>query len=264
MEIKKYKKIFSLVENTLRENSCLPRRLFDSVFGEYKTYENQKYSDNEYYHKMVGIIFYSGFRAETVTKKLDTILSHFPDYETVANYGQNEIDQILSDPKMIRNLKKIEACIKNAKIFKEIISEYSSFDNYVKSFEPNSSFENLMLFKEEIEYKFAFLGGITVYHFMTDIGLPVLKPDRVITRIFKRLKLIENEKQYLKTIIQGRKFSQATNYPIRYIDIIFVKYGHEGEDKTFGLENGICLERNPKCDICGVREYCAYFTNNQK
>ncbi|WP_094226858.1 hypothetical protein [Methanolobus psychrotolerans] len=60
---------------------------------------------------------------------------------------------------------------------------------------------------------------------MTEIGLPVLKPDRVITRIFKRIGLIESEDQLLKTVIHGRKFSQETGLPIRYIDIIFAIYG---------------------------------------
>lgn len=113
-----------------------------------------------------------------------------------------------------------------------------------------------MLLKEELEYKFNYLGNITVYHFLTDIGLPVLKLDRVITRIFKRLGLIENEKQLLKTVIQGRKFAEATKLPIRYIDIIFVRYGQQGESKFFSMIDGICLEKYPKCNFCGATEYC--------
>ena len=93
---------------------------------------------------------------------------------------------------------------------------------------------------------------------MTDIGLPVLKPDRVIARIFKRLGLIEDEKQILKTVLQGQKFSNATELPIRYIDICFVKYGQKGEDIELGLDDGICLERNPKCHECGIKEYCNF------
>ena len=53
----------------------------------------------------------------------------------------------------------------------------------------------------------------------------------------------------------------ATGYPIRYVDIIFAKYEQVGKDEEWGLEGGICLERNPKCDICGVREYCYYAKN---
>jgi len=38
-----------------------------------------------------------------------------------------------------------------------------------------------------------------------------------------------------------------------------VKYGQEGVSKTFGLSNGICLDNNPKCEICKLKTYCDYF-----
>ena len=109
-----------------------------------------------------------------------------------------------------------------------------------------------MLLKEELEFRFDYLGGITVYHFLTDIGLDVLKPDRVLVRIFQRLGLIESEKQLLKTVIQGRKFAAATGHSIRYIDIIFVTYGQQGQE-------GICFTKNPKCNLCGLTEKCNYY-----
>ncbi len=43
-----------------------------------------------------------------------------------------------------------------------------------------------------------------------------------------------------------------------YIDIVFVKYGQVGEEKELGLTDGICLEKNPKCAICGITNYCSY------
>src|SRR5690606_16062988 len=144
-----------------------------------------------------------------------------------------EIAEIVEDKKMIRNERKIRACIENAKTFKEIITKFGSFQNYLNHFEANKSFENLILLKEELEHRFEYLGCITVYHFLTDLGFNVLKPDRVIMRIFKRLGLIEHENQFLKAVIQGRKFSEATGYPIRYIDITFVKYGQEGRSEKF-------------------------------
>jgi DNA-3-methyladenine glycosylase I len=114
--------------------------------------------------------------------------------------------------------------------------------------------------KEELEYKFHGIGRITTYHVLTDIGLPVLKPDRVISRIFKRLGIIENSDQLLKTIIQGRKFVEITGLPIRYIDIIFVSYG-QAKSVALGLDRGICLEKNPLCEVCEVVEYCRYYAS---
>jgi DNA-3-methyladenine glycosylase I len=80
----------------------------------------------------------------------------------------------------------------------------------------------------------------------------------VICRIFKRLGLIEDERQLLKTIIQGRKFAQATALPIGYIDIVFVAYG-QLQSLEFGLDRGICLATNPACDLCGVTSHCHYY-----
>lgn len=256
--MKPYKEIFSKVEVTLRNQSKLSEMDFNSHFGKFKTYENRSLSDADYFNTLIQIVFYSGFKAETVSKKLDVIKTHFPNFNVVATYDDEKVSKIMNDPTMIKNERKIRACVNNAKIFKNIIEEYGSFKNYLASFKLEESFKNLMLFKEEIEDKFHYLGDITAYHFMTDIGLPVLKPDRVITRIFKRIGLIESEKQLLETVIQGRKFSEETGYPIRYIDICFVKYGQMGEEKDFGLDNGICLEKNPNCLVCGIKEYCNY------
>jgi DNA-3-methyladenine glycosylase I len=258
-----YHEIFNKVEETLKQQSKLSEENFNSRFGEYKSYKSRSYSDEDYYKILIEIIFYSGFRAETVDNKMDTIKKHFPDYNIVASYDDKKISEIMNDTSMIRNEKKIKACVKNARIFSDIIIEYGSFKNYLDSLKAEESFENLMLLKEEIEYKFEYIGGITAYHFMTDIGLHVLKPDRVITRIFKRLGLIENEKQLLKTVIRGRKFSQETGYPIRYIDIVFVTYGQLGKNDYFGLNSGICLEKNPYCNSCGIKEYCEYYANRK-
>lgn len=95
---------------------------------------------------------------------------------------------------------------------------------------------------------------------MTDIGLPVLKPDRVMSRIFIRLGLLQNKKQLLKAVLQGRKFAEATKHPIRYIDIVFVKYGQDSS-KDYGIDQGICLEKKPRCSACGVQAHCVYWAN---
>lgn len=248
---KNYNDIFLKAEKSLRENIAISNEEFDSRFLSFRNLTFVRKTDDEYFDILKLIIFYSGFKAETVNKKLGVIRKHFPDFKTISNYGDIEKDTILSDMEMIKNETKISAVIQNAKTFQTIVNKYGSFYDYIESFKPTISFENLMLLKEELEYKFDYLGGITVYHFLTDIGLDVLKPDRVLTRIYKRLGLIEDERQLLKTVIQGRKFAEATGKSIRYVDIIFVTYGQQAQE-------GICFSKNPKCNICSLREYCNY------
>jgi DNA-3-methyladenine glycosylase I len=261
--MKDYRAIFDGVESTLIRvgSRNLPADEIRSNLAEFKKLEGKTFTDSDYYWILVYVIFYSGFRAATVTAKLDLIRQYFPDYKTVADYGDDNINRILNDTGMIRNERKVQACVENAQTFERIVREYGSFQAYVASFSPMESFENLMLLKEALQYRFSGLGDITTYHVLTDIGLPVLKPDRVICRIFHRLGLIESEKQLLKTVIQGRKFAQATGHPIRYIDIVFVAYG-QMQSTEFGLERGICLAENPACSICGVRSYCQYYAQS--
>ena len=254
-----YKSIFEKAEKTLRQQSWFSDTDFDHQYGRFKKFENRKRSDQELFEMLTMIVFYSGFRASTIESKEKIILRHLSDIDTVSQYTEKQLQNILADPEMIKNESKINACRANAKTFKNIVDKYGSFQNYLDSFDAKSSFDNLVLLKEELEFRFDYLGETTVYHFLTDVGFNVLKPDRVILRIFKRIGIIESEKQLLKTVVQGRQFANATAQPIRYIDIIFVKYGQKGESEMFGLKNGICLDKNPNCKVCGLTDYCEYF-----
>ena len=254
-----YERAFRVAEDTLVQygsHHLAPEKI-RAELDRYKTFESRELSDQLCFSILVYVTFYSGFRAATVTSRSNTINRYFPDWRTVANYGEGDVNRILSDPQMIRNRRKITACVENARIMRELINKHGSFGSYLSSFEPTESFENLLLLKEELETRFQYLGEVTVYHFLTDIGMPVLKPDRVICRIFHRLGLADNEGQLLKTVIQGRKFAEATGLPIRYIDIVFVAYG-QAQSKEFGVDRGICL-REPRCQICGLTQFCCRY-----
>jgi len=251
---KRLASIFQSVYRTLYTYSDYSEKEFKDKFAAFKCYGNRAMSDNDYYRRLVDIIFYSGFRASTVDKYLERIHIHFPDYQVVSNYSLEEIEKIKSDPNIIQNKSKIDACVQNAAKVTEIVGKYGSIKAYIESFDPNSSDEALYRLKRSLESNFSFLGDVTSYHFMTDIGLNVLKPDRVILRIFKRLGLIESEKDFLGAVKTGRAFSKATYLPIRFIDIIFVLYGQLNQEKL----ECICSEKNPKCNKYGIKSECLY------
>ena len=253
-----YKGVFDAVESRLirigSENK--PEAEIRANLDKFKSFGARTLRDDDYFSILVFVAFYSGFKAATVTAKQNVIKAHFPDWRTVAAYTEADIRRVIDDAKMISHEGKIRACVANAKVMGELIAEHGSFKRYVDSFAPSESFENLLLLKESLSASFAYLGGITVYHFLTDIGLPVLKPDRVMCRIFTRLGLLENESQLLKAVLQGRKFAEATGNPIRYIDIVFVAYG-QVQSIEFGIQQGVCLKA-PRCGECGIKRYCNY------
>lgn len=229
----------------------------ESIRKELESYKGfEQLSDGAAFRKLVMVVFYSGFRAQTVTDRKDVLHKHFPDHRTSAMYVDADVAQILADARMIRNERKVRACIENAREMVAIASRFGSFMSYVDSFDPHHSLEGLLLLKEELEARFAMLGGVTVYHLLTDLGLPVLKPDRVVCRLFHRLGLIDNQTQLLKTVLQGRRFAHVTGLPIRYIDAVLVAFGQVSA-KDLGVRRGICLDQ-PRCGVCPVREHCQH------
>lgn len=268
--MKNYKAIFDALEATLFEIGSRKVSL-ERILAELepsKHVEGRRFTDDECYRKLVHIVFYSGFKAQTVTDKIHVIDRHFPDYRTVLRYGEQEVQAILRDPEMIANRLKVEACVKNAEQFGRIVEKHGAFQEYVDSLPKPDSDQAVIALRDTFRRLFKFLGPRTTFHFMMDIGIPVLKPDRVVERIFKRIGLVpeslhDSDALYLALIEEGRKFARATGYSIRYIDIVFVCYG-QVQAKEVGIERGICLsdeEGGPSCLICGTKQHCDYYAH---
>jgi DNA-3-methyladenine glycosylase I len=259
--LKNYMEIFNRIENTLRKESSFSHEDFEKAFEWYRNCNYKNMSDDEIYWTMVCVVFYSGFRAKTVSERLQSLEKYFKDYQKVKGYTQAEVAQIIDDPNTIHNKRKIHGCIENAKKFDEIVKEHGSFGAYLASFGDPKDVSTVHLLSNDLRERkrFRYFGRITVNHFLTDLGFNVLKPDRVICRIFSRLGFVEDREDLQGVIAVGRMIAEATAQPIRYVDIIFVKYGQEGEDEYFGLKDGICLEDKPKCHKCEVTTYCRHY-----
>ncbi|MDT8782527.1 MAG: DNA-3-methyladenine glycosylase I [Candidatus Bathyarchaeota archaeon] len=243
-----YSKIFFKIEETLREQSTNFSR-----FEDFKKINNKSLpTDDTVFKTIVGIVFYSGMKAATVTNRLPAIYEYLGDYKKAT---QLDPEKMLMDNRVIRYKRKIQGCIVNGKEFEKIINQYGSFSNYLRSFGNLDDLEVLNRIKADFESRFDYISKITAYHLMTELGLNVLKPDRVICRIFQRLGFIQDKDDLTEAVEVGRKIAEATNQPIRYVDIIFVKYGQKGSEEGFGIEDGICLE-NPRCDRCSITQYC--------
>jgi len=248
-----YRQIFSNIEGTLRALST-----DFSHFENFKKISNKSLpTDDAVFKIMIGVVFYSGMNAATVTKRLPAIYEYLGDYRKAIHLDP---EKMLMDDRVIGYKKKIRGCIANAMQFKKVIDQYGSFSNYLTSFGNLDDLKVLDKIKSDFEDRFAYLGRVTAYHMMTELGLNVLKPDRVICRIFERLGFIEDKDDLKGAVEVGRKIAEATNQPIRYVDIIFVKYGQKGSEEGFGLEDGICLD-SPRCGQCSITRYCNYYNN---
>jgi DNA-3-methyladenine glycosylase I len=96
------------------------------------------------------------------------------------------VERLMQDARIIRNRKKIEAVIRNAKAFIEIRKEFGSFDHYIWGFTEGkpvvNHFEKLSEIPPKTELSdlisadlkrrgFAFMGSTVVYAHMQATGM---------------------------------------------------------------------------------------------
>lgn len=139
--------------------------------------------DDKYLYEMLILeSFQAGLSWECILNKREGFRKAYDnfDIDKVCNYDDSKIDELLSDKNIIRNKLKIKASINNSKIFKEIVNEYSSFYNYLKTFTNNKIiYENDKttnklsddISKDLQKRGMKFVGSTTIYSYLQAIGI---------------------------------------------------------------------------------------------
>lgn len=76
----------------------------------------------------------------TILRKRENYRKAFADFDVhkVAAFTEEDVDRLMLDSGIIRNRKKIECTVTNARHFIEIQKEFGSFCEYMKSFLPDN------------------------------------------------------------------------------------------------------------------------------
>ena len=197
------------------------------------------------------MIFQSGVRGAVWQKYEPEIRKEFRDYNVrkVARYTQKDVERMLANPRMLKNRRKIEACIHNAKEMVAISKEYNGFWHFLDS----DSIENLV---EKLKSNLKFMGYTNAYAFLRYVGMEVIKPDLNVVRVLFRLGLIDSEKRSIETYKQiqevGKRMAEASGVRMAIIDYTLYLFG-SGE-KPF-VRYAVCGLK-PRCEECPVEQYC--------
>jgi DNA-3-methyladenine glycosylase I len=130
----------------------------------------------------------AGLSWETVLKKRENYRQAFDNFnpEVIAEYDQAKVEKLLQDAGIIRNRRKIESAIQNARAFLEIRKEFGTFDAYIWQFVGGKPKTNSWRTIKEIAAStpesdamsrdlksrgFSFVGTTICYAFMQAAGL---------------------------------------------------------------------------------------------
>ncbi len=130
----------------------------------------------------------AGLSWRTILGKREAYRKAFANFEPerVALYSEKDIERLLLDAGLIRNRRKLEAAVANARAFLAIQAQYGSFDSWIWSFTNGQPVTNRWETITEIPARtelsdlisaemkkagFAFVGSVTIYAHLQAIGI---------------------------------------------------------------------------------------------
>ena len=123
----------------------------------------------DYLEAMSKSVFQSGMSWRVIKSKWPTINEAFKGFDAlaVASLTEAEIADLAQDPRIIRNRKKVEAIVDNARTMIDLDEEHRGFKSYLTA---QGGFEPLV---KDLKKRFRFLGETGCYYFLYVVGEPV-------------------------------------------------------------------------------------------
>ena len=135
--------------------------------------------DNRYLAEMTKCVFRSGFVWKIIENKWPGFEAAFHEFDVSAcvMISDEELEQLCGDERIVRNAKKIESVVGNARFIREVRAECGNFGAYVAAW-PVSDIVGLWA---ELKQRGSRLGGQTGRFFLRFVGkdTPMLSGDVV-------------------------------------------------------------------------------------
>lgn len=205
----------------------------------YRKLDCKSWDDRDFFEVLTGAVF-TGIREEIIESKGSAIKAAFSNFDIkkVARYGEKDFAKLMNNSDIIRHKGRIKATITNARKMKEIVKEYGSFLDYINSFEKS---DELIA---DLQEQFDFIGDINVYEFLKELGLPFIKPERQIKKVFLRLGLVSEKASEDEIIRVGKDIAKAVKERPCVVDWVFWSFGSK-----------VC-KKKPDCRKCWLTHLC--------
>lgn len=124
--------------------------------------------DDGYFEQMTKAIFRSGFSWKVIENKWPHFVEAFDRFsvERVAAYNVVDIERLLSDEGIVRNGRKVEATVWNARKILTVRAEYGSFRGYLDAMQEMDYPE----VSKQLQSDFEHLGRTGAYVFLYTVG----------------------------------------------------------------------------------------------
>jgi len=135
-------------------------------------------NEKGYHEILMKAVFNAGFSYKVVNTKWEGIREVFNGFDPfkISQWTVDDVYHAVNSPKVIRNSRKINAIVSNAKIFIELSNKYGSFENYLKSFRDKSYEEK----SNQLSKQFKWLGPTGAHFFLWSVGEDVPPCEEIV------------------------------------------------------------------------------------
>lgn len=125
-------------------------------------------NDAGYFEKLTQAVFQAGFSWQVIRSKWPNFKQAFAqfDVDRVAAFTPVDVERLLEDKGIVRNGRKIEATIRNARVCQDLIAEHGSLHNYLRTMDGQPYAARAKKFSKQ----FKFMGPMGAYFFFWSVG----------------------------------------------------------------------------------------------
>lgn len=146
------------------------------------------HDDQKLFEFMILDAFQAGLSWKTILHRREGFRAAFDNFDVIkiSKYGEDKIQALMLDSRIIRNQLKIRSTVTNAQAFLRVQAEFGTFDKYIWQFTggttiynnwtdlkqiPAKSTESDAMSKDLIKRGFKFVGSTICYAFMQAAGM---------------------------------------------------------------------------------------------
>jgi 3-methyladenine DNA glycosylase Tag len=125
-------------------------------------------NDAGYFEKITQAVFQAGFSWQVIRNKWPGFQQAFNQFDVnqVAAFTPVDVERLVEDKGIVRNGRKIEATLTNARICQELIAQYGSFHAYLRSMDGQPYAQR----EKQLCKQFKFMGPMGAYFFYWSVG----------------------------------------------------------------------------------------------
>jgi len=131
--------------------------------------EKRPSNDDAYFENMTRVIFQAGLSWKMIGNKWLNFKKGFASFsiEKVAKFGDYDLARLMVDKGIVRNRRKIDATISNAKEFERIQKQWESFQSYLDRLDKSQDYSLVI---KELSNRFQRLGPLSARIFLYSVG----------------------------------------------------------------------------------------------